>query len=398
MMPKRHLALTALLLAGCAHRAGVTPDVADATDAAGDAELAVPRIVVTPDEALSVDELFVRAERDLAAGDAERAAAGFERVARADADGTLAPEAWLLASEARERTGDLPAAIARLEQLVRRYPDHPRAREALVRLVRLHAYLENWKRVGWAATALLPVVDQLAPIQQTVAYGGKGLSLVFEEDVDRAEYFIEKGRNVVDAYQLDRAGRLPRDLAQLYFALGEIRRARAERIHFVPVPPRFAVVLERRCQLLLDAQSAYSDAMRAYDAHWSTMAGFRVGELYQSLHAELMKVPPPASADTEARRALFEGAMRLRYTVLLEKARAMLDHTLAMAERTGERSHWVERTRASRTEIDHALDRENAVIDSLPFSRADLQAALDGLEQRARERGPDQNSQPVPGG
>ena len=376
----------ALLVAACAHRPGAIPDVTEPTVAERAAEFEVPRTVVTPNEALGVDALFARAERDLAAGDAQRASDGFDRVARTDPGGELAPEAWLRASEAQERLGDHLAAVARLEQLVRRYPADPLAREALVRLVRLHAHLENWKRAGWAATALLPDIDQLAPIEQTVVYGGKGLALVFAGEVEEAEYFVEKGRNVVDDYQLDRAGRLPRDLAQLYFALGEIRRVRAERIQFVPVPSDFPTVLEQRCQLLLDAQSAYSDAMRAYDAHWSTMAGYRVGELYQSLHTDLMKVPPPASADTDDRRTLFEGAMRLRYTVLLEKARAMLDHTLAMAERTGERSQWVERTRASRLAIERAIARENAVIDALPYARADLRTALDELGKRARDR------------
>jgi len=103
-----------------------------------------------------------------------------------------------------------------------------------------------------------------------------------------------------------------------------------ERIRFAPVPSDFAAVLEQRCQLLLDAQSAYSDAMRAYDAHWSAMAGFRVGELYQKLHEELMQVPAPKSADSAGKRQLFEGAMRLRYSILLDKAKAMMDHTVAM--------------------------------------------------------------------
>ena len=84
----------------------------------------------------------------------------------------------------------------------------------------------------------------------------------------------------------------------MYFALGELRRMRAERIHFVPVPENFGAALEQRCQLLLDSQSAYSDAMRAYDSHWSAMAGYRVGELYQKLHEELMQVPAPKAADT----------------------------------------------------------------------------------------------------
>jgi tetratricopeptide (TPR) repeat protein len=384
LFSKCALPISACLLIACA-REGRQPRTPGAAEPHAEASVAVPRTLVTPDEAVGVDQLYARAEQELARGDTKRAAEDFERVARSAVDEPLAPRAWLRASEAREQLGERSAAIARLEQLVRRHSDHPLAGEALVRLIRLYAYLENWQRAGWAASRLLPIVDELSPIDQVVVYGGKGLALVFAGDPDAAEYFVEKGRNVVDSYQLDRAGRLPRDLAQLYFALGEIRRARAERIDFVPPPPSFPVALEQRCQLLLDAQSAYSDAMRAYDAHWSTMAGYRVGELYQSLHDDLTSLPPPPTADTPQRRLLFEGAMRLRYAVLLEKARAMLDHTLAMAERTDERSRWVERTRAARAHIDRSIARESSVIDSLPFSRDELQSALNQLSERAQK-------------
>jgi hypothetical protein len=176
-------------------------------------------------------------------------------------------------------------------------------------------------------------------------------------------------------------------VAQLYFALGEIRRARAERIKLVPVPSNFAAALEARCQLLLDAQSAYSDVMRAHDAHWSAMAGYRVSELYQSLHEELMRVPPPRSAESDRLRQLFEGAMRLRYAVLLRKASSMLEHTLAMAERTGEESSWVVRARRAKQDVDRAVVAEEAALARLPYTRQELEAALADLAARAAAPG-----------
>jgi hypothetical protein len=172
---------------------------------------------------------------------------------------------------------------------------------------------------------------------------------------------------------------LPRDLALVYFALGEVRRVRAERLNFRPVPPNFVAVLEQRCEFMLQAQSAYSDVMRAYDAHWSAMAGYRVGELYQRLHADLMQIPAPASAESVSKRQLFEGAMRLRYSILLSKGLAMMDHTLAMAERTGEASVWVSHTRRAKVELERAVRAEQAAIDQLPYRRDDLQRALDRL-------------------
>jgi hypothetical protein len=190
---------------------------------------------------------------------------------------------------------------------------------------------------------------------------------------------------IVDELQLDRAGRIPRDLAALYFAQGEARRRKAEGVKLSPDPATFATRLEERCQLLLSAQSSYSDSMRAYDAHWSAMAGYRVGELYERLHHELMEMPPPTQAGTERQRQLFEGAMRLRYSVLVSKALTMMEHTLIMAERTGEASDWVRRSAAAKVELEQALQEEQAALARLPYTRSDLEQALRDIERRAAQ-------------
>ncbi len=342
-------------------------------------EEVVAHTVVTPEEALTLDELFTRAERALGRGDATAAVTDLDRIARAEPSGAAAPRALLRAAEAVEAQTDHVGAAQRLEQLARRFPAAPEAREALVRVVRLRAFLEHWEPAGRAADALLARYPDLGVTEQIVARSGRALRSVAVGDVEAASREVERGRSVVDDHGLDRAGRVSTDVARLFFALGEVRRARAEAIRLAPAPPDFGAALERRCQLLLDAQSAYSATMRAYDAHWSAMAGFRTGELYQSLHAELMTVQPPPSADTPARRDLFEGAMRLRYSILLEKALAMMDHTLAMAARTGERSDWVERAGAARAELRAAMAREEAALERLPYTRAELTRAMDAL-------------------
>jgi tetratricopeptide (TPR) repeat protein len=346
--------------------------------------ISVSRTVVTPTEATSVDELAQRAHADFDARRFEDATKGFERILSVDPDGPHAAEASFGAAAAHDELGDLAGAADRYVETARRFPNDPTSRDALVRAVRLLAYLERWPEAGQVSDVLLGRIGELGSIDRIVAYGGKALALVFSEQPDAAEYFISKGRDIIDTERLDAAGAVPRDLAELYFALGELRRVRGERIRFDPVPPNFSDVLEQRCQLLLDAQSAYSDTMRAYDAHWSAMAGYRVGELYQALHAELMRVPPPKAATTQARVQLFEGAMRLRYSVLLEKGLVMMDHTLAMADRAGERSEWVVKAREAKQRLEKDVVDEQAALDKLPYSRAELQKALEDLGKRAQ--------------
>jgi tetratricopeptide (TPR) repeat protein len=378
-----------LLLSGCAGAAprpaeAPEPAPAAAPKAAQPGRVVLPRTIITPDGAVDVAELYDRAFENLQQGHPVEAARGFDRVAQVDPDGPYAPDALYQSAIAHEQAGDRETSLERFEQLTRRFPKNALARQALIRSIRLLCFLERWARAGEAAQLFLTRYTDADPFESVVALSGRALAQLAKGDVDGATYYVEKGRTIVEDHRLDAAGAIPRDLAQLYYALGEARRIRAERIHFDPVPTNFAQVLEERCQLLLDAQSAYSDTMRAYDAHWSAMAGYRVGELYQKLHEDLMAMPRPATADTDARRQLFEGAMRLRYSVLLDKALAMMEHTLTMSARTGEKSAWVEKAQAAKEALQKAQRAEQAALDKLPYTRADLQAALDDLARKTQ--------------
>ncbi|HVZ33818.1 MAG TPA: tetratricopeptide repeat protein [Polyangiaceae bacterium] len=318
-------------------------------------------------------------------GDHAQAAASFDRIVAHAEPGELRLHAMFQSALAHEAEGDRAGAAQRFGDIGRSFPESALAPEAWLRCMRLQLYTDNWQAAGESARTYLERYPDAGPRGQIVANAARALALHAVGQQERAEYVIAKGLAVVDRYGLDRAGRIPADLAELYFALGEARRQRADAAQLDPDTRHFSASLERRCQLLLDAQSAYSDSMRAYDAHWSTMAGYRVGELYQRLHAELMVIPAPRAATLRQQR-LFEGAMRLRYTVLLRKASTMLDHTLALARRTGEDSEWVRRAEESRSSIARALVDEQAALDRLPFSGTDLQRALDDL--LARSAGP----------
>ena len=78
--------------------------------------------------------------------------------------------------------------------------------------------------------------------------------------------------------------------------------------------------------------------------------------------------------------------MRLRYSILLEKAAAMMKHTLSMTLRTGERSSWVERAVQAEGRLEAAMRREQAALAALPYSRATLEAALEELGRRVEAR------------
>jgi tetratricopeptide (TPR) repeat protein len=341
----------------------------------------VERTVVTPARAASVGELLAEAHLFWQQGDSGAAAAAFDSLVRYDPDGEQAARALHWAALAHEQEGAHETAVLRFETLIRRFPTHPLALDAQLRAVRLWGYLDDWARAAIHARRLLPEARRLGLVPQVALHGAVALQLLGDGELGRAAYHIAKGRQIAERAGLDRLDWLPRDVAQLYFALGEWRRRAGAKVVFVPFPEDFAGQFERRAQLLLDAQSAYLDAMRARDARWSARAGFRVGELYQQLHTDVLAMPPPLGVPPE-RRELFVAATRYRYLVLLEKGLGMVERTLAMAERTEERSDWVERLNRQRVSIAETLDEQRDAIDRAPYSRLDLTQILGEIGRR----------------
>ncbi|HYQ15565.1 MAG TPA: hypothetical protein VEQ58_07405 [Polyangiaceae bacterium] len=359
-------------------------------------EVEVPRTVVTPTDTSSIPELLQKAAALANAQRWKEAAAQYELAYRLEPEGAFGSEALWGAADAHDRANELEPALARYELFAQREPESPHAHDALVRITRLAVFLNHFTQAGTYADRLLKSPEPLSDTERIAVLSARALALIEGGEAQQASYFIEKGRDIVDAHQLDAAGKVPRDLAQLYYALGELRRFKAERIVFQPMPPNFGAVLEERCQLLLDAQSAYADSMRAYDAHWSAMAGYRTVELYQKLHEDLLAVKAPPSADTERKQQLFEGAVRTRYAILLTKARALAQSTLGMAERTGEKSEWVDRTREALKAIDQAVKDEEAALAKLPYTKQDFEAYFAQMDAAAAPPKSTSPSKPAP--
>jgi tetratricopeptide (TPR) repeat protein len=380
-MPGRPLAVAlalVLLSVGCAAAPTATP--ARPAARRERPSVVLNPVVVSPYSDAELAEQFERARSLLLSSRPREAAEIFDRLTRLAPDGEVAPPSLLNAGIAYEDLRDPSAAADRYREVLRRFPEHTAARGALVRLARAAAYLERWEEVVQAADRLL-ARDDLTVLEAIEARGVRALGLIQLDRLDEAAREVARARDVIEEHRLGESGKPPVELAQVSFALGEVRRRRSEAIRLSPLPPDFTDALERRCQGLLDAQNAYTDAMRSLDAHWSAMAGYRIGRLYQDLHRELMQIPPPASAGTLRQKQLFEGAMRLRYRVLLEKGKKMMDGTVALGERTGETSAWIRRAREAQREIDLALADEKAALARLPFTEAELQAALDALKK-----------------
>ncbi|HSQ64368.1 MAG TPA: hypothetical protein VLM85_14190 [Polyangiaceae bacterium] len=340
--------------------------------------------IVTQNDDSSEPELFKRAQRELLDGDYLGAKRDFETLLAAGPSPKILPTVLFDLGNVYEALGERDRARDAYHTVANKFPELPLARAALLRAVSLHAYLEEWKELGDTAEALLARAD-LDPLGRATALGARGLSRVEQGDESLAQRDVQSGLDLVDELGLGRSGRLPPAGAQLKFALAEVRRVSTERIALQPVGPDFVARVGARCQGLLDAQSAYGDAMRSEDPHWATMSGYRLGAMYRQLHRELMAIPPDAFAKTEHQRQVFYGIMHVRYRALLDKALIMLNATLDVADKTGDTSSGVARAREAKFEMDQALAEEKAALAKLPFTEGELERALQIMQEKAEK-------------
>jgi tetratricopeptide (TPR) repeat protein len=345
---------------------------------------AEPRIV-TAGEVTTEAELAARAERALGEQRWREAADDYGTLFDADRVGPRACEYLFHKALALEGLEDRQGARDAFLELARRFPDDARARVSLVRAATLDAYLEDWTALAAIGDALL-VRSDLEDVDRIVALGSRGLARIELGNDKAASTDILDGLDLADQRHYGERDVLPVAVAQLRFALGELRRVRSERMTLDPLSSDFVAQLEVRCGALLEAQAAYAMAVRSIDPHWATMAGYRVGDMYRALHEELMQIPPPATSKTGRQKQIFYAFMRVRYRVLLEKGLREIDQTIALGERTSDASTWIQRARLARDDMQTALADEKAQIAKMPFTEAEVNAALEAMKKRPQTR------------
>jgi tetratricopeptide (TPR) repeat protein len=375
----RFAALLALswLVGGCASARPAAPPARPPI-----AIVAQPRIV-TAGEVTTEAELAERAERALVEQRWREAADAYATLFAADPGGPRAAEYLFDRGLSLEGLDDRDGARSVFLDLARLFPENARATSGLLRTATLDAYLEDWAALAGIGDILLARKD-LDDLGRIVALGARALARVELGDDRSASVDIHDGLDLADQLHYGERDVLPVAVAQLRFALGELRRVRSERIELDPPPRDFLAKLDERCGDLLEAQAAYAMAVRSIDPHWAAMAGYRVGEMYRALHRDLMRIPPPATSKTERQKQIFFAFMHVRYRVLLEKGLKEMAQTLSLAERTSDSSAWIARARVAEDEMKTALDDEKAQIARLPFTEAEVKEAMTQIQERDR--------------
>jgi hypothetical protein len=197
----------------------------------------------------------------------------------------------------------------------------------------------------------LPVLQRASALQQEAVCRIEGGSRAEGEVLLRA---------TLDLY--DREERVdPALAAQAEFWLGEAFRGafREQKLDPSTMDQKaLGGALEQKAEFLLSAQGHYLRCIRRGDGEWATAAGYRIGEMYEELHDQMVSAPLPRGL-TEDQRALYQDELRGKVKNLVSKAIRMYEETLDVAQRTGAANDYVQKT-------EQALERMRKLLLEAP--------------------------------
>jgi tetratricopeptide (TPR) repeat protein len=313
-------------------------------------------------EAYDASGLFDRGAENLRKGRCGDAVTIYRRLASEFPDSRFASPSLYNSGLCNEQLERFEEAVSDYTSLIEKYPDSRDVTDAMFRLAGAYEKLEAWEDSASMFTILLTEREDLEGMERIEALARKGSCLINLEKSDEARVVLD------EAIALFGAGRdLPPSASTYYFAMacfkiGEIVQAEMRRAELPADETVLEAALDKKCQLLLDAQGEYTKTIKIGHPHWAAAAAYRIGNLYRGLWDDMMAAPVPEDLNDEEKEIYLE-VLKNRIRVLLKKATRQWERTLKMARRLNLSNEWVERTGADLEEIREIMDLEQSSED-----------------------------------
>jgi tetratricopeptide (TPR) repeat protein len=366
-------AALALAVAGCAHGRGASTAPAQPIQMDGIVFEAKPDGQI---DTVDADTLFARARAEYADKRFSDAAATFDRVATDFATSRFVVPALYNAGLSLEAAGDLPAAIAHYRRITVEHPDDNDVLDAWFRLAKVQSDAKSFAAAAATWADVLARKD-LGLADRLEAMARRGVAQFELRDWIGAEHTFRDQQAYYAAHQAEE--RLDNDffLGMSAYYLGEIAHAEYRALPLRLPEKQLGRDLEAKARLVLTAQQRYLDAMRVQNPEWATAAGFQIGSLYREFYDDIVGAPVPPALAGEARE-IYLDEVRKQVRSLLQKAIAVHEKNVLMAERLGERNEWVQRSNEQMEQLRKLLTpgplpattpAEPAVAPPLPVPR-----------------------------
>ena len=348
---RRALLVGVFVLSACGARVGPRVD-----DAITPRKVDPIHVVATRDgerlhlDAYDATELFSRGGKLLRTGRCDEAVGNYSRLVDEFPDSDLVPLALYNSGLCYDELGRFLEAAAAYSRLIERHPQSPDVTDALFRLASSYENIEAWDDTIAVFDRLLEERKDLRGVERIEALARKGSAMMQVGRGSDARWVLE------EAVRIYRAGRGVSPSDSIYhYSMAQFKLAQIvhDEMRAVSLPSDEALIeemLEKKAQLLLDAQRLYTRVIRIGNAKWAAAAAYRIGSLYHHLWKDILFAPAPDDIEGEARKIYFE-ILSDRIRVLLRKAVIQWERTLKLATRLGLDNEWIDNTNRDLAEI-----------------------------------------------
>lgn len=259
-----------------------------------------------------------------------------------------------------ERQQHYLAAIPLFESLATRLAGSKDAHDALFRVAICYHGVKHWKKAVTAWTRLLkPEYQHIAVLDRMEGHVRRGWAFENEGDVARAE---KDYLATLTIHRRNRTSRIVRSsplMTLAHLRMGRLYGVLVESIKLALPVDRMARELEEKSNYFLKAQRHLLDAVRFHHREHSLAAGFRLGELFESYHGDIMAAERPDEL-TDDLVGIYLEELATKVRNLIDKAIWTYEKNLALGHRLDHRSPWTHKTQANLTRLRKRLEDEAA--------------------------------------
>ncbi|MFT7582377.1 MAG: tetratricopeptide (TPR) repeat protein [Myxococcota bacterium] len=253
-------------------------------------------------------------------------------------------------------------AVPYFAAVVERTKGSKDAQDALFRMVACFEGDENWAEMEKTAERILVphypsivLVDSISGLAQR-GFARQKLGRLAQAERDYKAALALYRKNIDD-----RALHSSPSVALAQFQIAEIYRELFSSIQFHLPTDRMARDLDDKSNFFLMSQTGYLRALRLRHTDFSTIAGYRLGALYEVMYDDMMAAEIPDELNRDQVEQYYE-ELRERIRPLLVRAIDIYERNLRMGQRYGKASEdgWVRRTEAGLARLKEVLAQESS--------------------------------------
>ncbi|MGB0589701.1 MAG: tetratricopeptide repeat protein [Myxococcota bacterium] len=248
---------------------------------------------------------------------------------------------------ALERSGRCPEAVLLYDALIKRVAGSRDAQDALFRVATCHENTGTWGAARVALDRLLkPEFKGISAVSRLEAHALRGRALQELDEVALAERDYKAALALYKENIGQQVLQRNRYVSMAQFQIAEIYRELFKVIRIRLPVERMERDIEAKSNLFLKCQAAFLRTVRFQHPEYSVIAGFRLGQIFETFYDHLLSAEVPPDLDEEEIAVYYE-ELKDKIRPLVEKAVDIFERNLRLGQRMGRSGEWMRKTEAS---------------------------------------------------